>query len=77
MKHAAFVLALLAAPAVAEETVLDATLCRTDHPAQCVCMSLITEGSNAGGVAQLAAWIGQNPGWTIAAIGKCALKVQA
>lgn len=77
MTRLALILALLAGPAVAEEHVLDATLCRADHPAQCVCMSLIVEGADAGGQAQLAGWIAANPGWVVKAIGQCTEKVAA
>lgn len=59
------------AAAVAQEQAIDATVCRADHPTQCMCLTLLVEGVDAAGQAQLAAWIGQNPGWTIASIGKC------
>ena len=70
----ALILALLAAPAVAEEA-LDATVCRAERPSHCICLGLVTEGQDAGGIAQLAAWIGDNPGWVIKAIGRCTEKV--
>ena len=34
-------------PVAADEQALDATLCRKDHPGQCVCMTLIVEGQDA------------------------------
>lgn len=70
-------LAVIAAVAAAraQDHPLDATICREDRPTQCTCLTLITEGQDAGGIAQLAAWIGENPGWTIAAIGQCVQKV--
>lgn len=70
MTHLAFILAMLAA-----EQALDATVCRQDRPAQCMCVSLIVDAPDAGGIAQLAAWIGDNPGWVVKTIGKCVEKV--
>lgn len=63
------------AAARAQEQPLDATVCRADHPTQCVCLTLITEGQSAGGQAQLAQWVGQNPGWIVKAFGQCTERV--
>ena len=71
----AAVLATVAAVAWADQAI-DATVCRAANPTRCVCVSLIVEGADAGGQAQLAAWIAHNPGWVIAALGVCTQRVE-
>lgn len=75
MTRLPLLLALLALPAAAQEQALDATVCRADHPTQCMCLTILTEGQDAGGQAQLAQWVGQNPGWVVKAFGRCTERV--
>lgn len=67
----------LALALLAAEPALDATVCRAKQPSHCICLGLVTEGRDAGGIAQLAAWIGDNPGWVIKTIGRCNVKETA
>ncbi len=47
MTRLPLLLALLALPAAAQEQALDATVCRADHPTQCMCLTILTEGQDS------------------------------